>query len=177
MRWLAILFTVLTSAAFAQVAPKQTDETILEQLVPESFKLTASATAQRTGIIWRTAISYALKNDSGMNLYMGVDRSSVAFGTCNDAESSTGGLPLLPSPEARVYSAPAGSVAPRGVMALAGSRVSGVITLAYCDAPNPGSATAPLSMSLLLGKQPDFRSMTPVPISADIPIKQIADPW
>lgn len=177
MRLFLVFLALLASPAVAQIAPKQQDDSILEQLVPESFKLTASATAQRTGLVWRTTISYGLKNDSGMNLYMGVDRSSVALGSCTEAETSTGGLPLLPSPQARVYSAPAGSGPPRGVMALAGSRVSGVITLVNCDAPNPGSATAPLSLSLLLGKQADYARMTPVPISADIAIRQIADPW
>ena len=58
-------------------------------------------------------------------------------------------------------------------MAIAGTRVVGAIVLAYCDAPNPGFPTAPLSFSLLIGKSPDFNAMLPVPVSAEAPIRQL----
>jgi hypothetical protein len=64
------VFLALISPAFTQVATPA--ESLQEQLVPESFKLSGSAIATRPYAEWWTTVPYTLVNDSGMNLYMGL---------------------------------------------------------------------------------------------------------
>ncbi len=54
-----------------------------------------------------------------------------------------------------------------------GGRVSGTTGIYKCEAPNPGFATAPLLMSLLIGKRNDPRTMVQHPLSADAPVRQL----
>jgi hypothetical protein len=173
---LLLVALALATPAFAQVAPRE-DTSILEQLVPESFRLTGTATAARNGFLWRTTINYALTNNSGMNLFLGIDRSGVSLGSCTEAEAANGGLPLLPRPRQLIYGAPIGAGPPRGILALAGARIAGTIILMNCDAPNPGYETAPLALSLMLGKEADFNKMQLIPLSAVIPIRQLRPPF
>lgn len=84
-----LVVLALATPAIAQVGPRE-DNSILDQLVPESFKLTGTATAAMNGIVWRTSINYALTNNSGMNLYLGIERSGVSLGSCTEAETSSG---------------------------------------------------------------------------------------
>jgi hypothetical protein len=170
LRIFAILLA-LTSSAFAQVATP--DESLQEQLVPESFKLTATASATRPDLTWMTAVSYALVNNAGMNLYMGLIQGSAAIGSCTEIAAATGGLPTLPSPNQMFYVAPIGAGPPRGLYVPAGGRVAGTITFLECSAPNPGYPTAPLSMSLMVGKSNATKTMIQFPLSADVPIRKI----
>jgi len=172
------LFISLTFAApaTAQVIDRE-DHSILDQLVPESFKLSGTATVAFSGLRWRTTINYALTNDSGMNLFVGIERSGVSIGSCTDVESSGGGLPLLPSPGQRIYAGPIGAGPPRGVTVLAGAQVTGTIVLFDCDAPNPGFETTPLALSLMLGKQSNYLTMQAVPLSATVPIRRMRPPF
>lgn len=155
----------------------QNDEALQEQLVPESFKLTAAATAQKVpyNTIWRTSIAYSIVNDSGMNLYFGVSQTGLAIGACTEVYSATSGLPLLPPPNAMAYSAPAGSGEPKGIYVPSGVRIGGTIIMDNCEAPNPGSPTAPLAFTLMIGKKASFKKMFTFPLSADVPIRQLRD--
>lgn len=164
---------LLPIAASAQIIPNP--EALQEQLVPESFKLSASATAEKVPYhrLWRTSITYSIANDSGMNLYVGISQQGLAIGSCTEVESATSGLPLLPPPTATVYAAPIGSGEPRGIYVPSGVRVGGTIVMAECEAPNPGSPTAQLSLTLMLGKKPSFTRMFTYPMSADVPVRQL----
>ncbi len=172
------LFLALTFAApaSAQVMDRE-DHSILDQLVPESFKLSGSAIASFTGLAWRTTVSYALTNDSGMNLFLGIERSGVSLGSCTEVESGSGGLPLLPSPGQRIYAGPIGAGPPRGVMVLAGARVTSTIVLVNCEAPNRDFETTPIALSLMLGKQPSYFTMQVVPVSGAVPIRRVRPPF
>src|SRR5271170_7288362 len=92
----------LSPPASAQVT--QSDESLQEQLVPESFKLEATAVAAKFNWLWNTTISYTITNNSGMNLYLGVMRGGVTIGSCTDAEEIRGSLQFLPNPHATAYS-------------------------------------------------------------------------
>ena len=158
----------------AQVAAG--DSALLEQLTPDSFKLEASAAAAKAGLYdWRTSVSYALTNNSGMNLYMGIMMGSASIGSCSDVRNAHGALQLLPGPNAVSFSVDPTVGMPRAVFVSAGSRVTGVIDAEECQAPNSGSPTAPLSMSLMIGKSDARKTMTQVPISADAPIRQVRE--
>ena len=95
--FLAVL--AMTVAASAQVAPKA-DDTVLEQIVPESFIVKGDAVANQINWFWRTSISYSIQNKTGLNLYMGVMQGGVSRGSCGDVQTTQGGLPQLPSPKA-----------------------------------------------------------------------------
>ena len=86
------------SPACAQVT--QQDESLQEQLVPDSFKIEASAVASKFNWLWNTTVSYTVTNNSGMNLYLGVMRGGVTIGSCTDAEEIRGTLQFLPNPHA-----------------------------------------------------------------------------
>jgi hypothetical protein len=62
---------------------------------------------------------------------------------------------------------------PRGAFVPAGGRAAGAIVVYNCPAPNPGYATAPLSISLMVGKAQSFQTMTTFPLSIDAPIRQL----
>lgn len=171
---IVVAFVLSVSPAVAQVT--QQDESIHEQLVPESFRLEASAVAEKINWWWSTTITYSLTNNSGMNLYFGIMMGGVTYGSCTQVRQANGSLPLLPSPRARVYSAPAGSGPPTGMYVPTGSRASGAIVMANCGAPNPGHPTAPLSISLMGGKTPEPRTMTSFPLAIDAPIQQLPEP-
>jgi hypothetical protein len=79
------IFLTFAAPATAQVIDRD-DHSILDQLVPDSFKLSGSATAAFSGLGWRTTINYALTNDSGMNLFLGIVESQ----TCGKAIQSIG---------------------------------------------------------------------------------------
>lgn len=174
LRVIVFAIALIASPAFAQVT--QPDESIHEQLVPESFNLEASGVAEKINWWWNTTVTYSLTNNSGMNLYLGIMMGSVTYGSCTEVRYANGSLPLLPSPRALVYSAPAGSGPPIGMYVPTGSRASGAIVLANCGAPNPGHPTAPLSISLMAGKTPVSRTMTSFPLSVDSPIQQLPEP-
>jgi len=162
------------SPAFAQVTQQQ-DQSLQEQFVPESFKLEASAVSVKTeNGSWRTTASFTVTNNSGMNLYLGVRQGSVTIGNCTDADIR-GALQFLPDPHAAiVYSVFNGhQVETRGAYVPAGARAVGVIVFGNCPAPNPGFPTAPLSISLMVGKSESYKTMTATfPLSVDVPIRQ-----
>jgi hypothetical protein len=169
---ISILISLFSlSPASAQVT--QPDESLQEQFVPESFKLQASAIASKFNWLWSTTISYTITNDSGMNLYLGVMQGGVTIGNCTDAEEIRGSLQFLPNPHATAYSMNPMQGPPRGAFVPAGGRAAGAIVVNNCPAPNPGFPTAPLSISLLVGKSETFRSMTTFPLSVDAPIRQL----
>lgn len=101
MRRLFTLLLLIASPALAQVQ-NQPDISLQEQLLPESFKITGSATAigHLTGY-WETTLVYSLTNNSGMNLYLGIAQNSLALGACTGIVSGGTGLPFLPAPDAR----------------------------------------------------------------------------
>ena len=159
--------------SFSQVATN--GNALLDQLIPDSFKLEANATAAQAGLMdWRTSISYSVSNKSGMNLWMGIAMDSVAIGTCSQAHIYHGGLALLPTPRTTAYSFNPSQGLPRPVMVPSGGRVAGMIEVENCAAPNPGFETAPLSLSLMLGKTNETKDMVEFPMSIDTPIRQIA---
>lgn len=165
------IFFALGSAAFAQVMQ---DESLQEQLVPESFELDAKAIAAKAGLYdWQTTVSYTLTNNSGMNLYMGIMMGSVSIGSCTEARSARGGLQLLPGPNAVAYPIDLTVGPPHPVFVPAGARVAGTIIVEECSAPNPGSPTAPMSLSLMIGKSQAIKSMIRVPVSVDASIRRV----
>ena len=162
----------MTLPSFSQVATS--GNALLDQLIPDSFKLEANATAALAGLMdWRTSISYSVINKSGMNLWMGIAMDSVAIGTCSNAHIYHGGLALVPSPSTTSYSFNPSQGLPRPVMVPSGGRVAGMIEVENCATPNPGSPTAPLSLSLMLGKTNVLNDMVEFPMSMDVPIRQI----
>jgi len=168
---LGCFFLCLASPASAQVSPQ--DESLQQQLVPESFRIEATALASKFNWLWNTTISYTITNNSGMNLYLGIMKGGVSIGSCTDAEEVRGSLQFLPSPHAHVYSVNPMQGPPRGSYVPAGSKVSGAIIVYTCAAPNPGYPTAPLSIQLLVGKAQSFQTMTTFPLTADVPIRQV----
>ena len=89
-----------------------------------------------------------------MNLYLGVMQGGVTIGNCTDAEEIRGSLQFLPNPHATAYSVNPMQGPPRGAFVPAGARAAGAIVVNNCAAPNPGFPTAPLSISLMVGKTP-----------------------
>jgi hypothetical protein len=161
----------LSSPASAQVT--QQDESLQEQFVPESFKLEASAVSAKFNWLWNATISYSITNNSGMNVYLGIMQGGVAIGNCTDAEEVRGSLQFLPNPHATAYSVNPMQGPPRGAFVPAGARVAGAIILYNCPAPNPGYPTAPLSLSLMVGKTQAFQTMTTFPLSVEAPVRQL----
>src|SRR5688572_29122001 len=94
----------LTSATHAQVMRE--DQSLQEQLVSESFKLSASSVSEHFVWQWRTTVTYTLKNDSGMNLYVGLMDQSASIGSCTEADEIRGALPKLPAPGQMFMSVP-----------------------------------------------------------------------
>jgi hypothetical protein len=170
---LAVAILALGSLSPVSAQVMQQDESLQEQLVPESFTLEASGIASKFNWLWSTTVSYAITNHSGMNLYLGIMRGGVAFGSCTDAEEIRGSLQFLPSPHATAYSMNPMQGPPRGEFVPAGARASGAITLTNCATPNPGFPTAPLSISLMVGKSEAFRTMTTFPLHVDAPIRML----
>jgi hypothetical protein len=167
-----ILLCVETAApTCAQVM--QQDDSLQQQLVPESFKLEASAISSKFNWFWNTRISYVITNNTGMNLYLGIMQRGVTFGSCTDAEEISGSLQLLPAPHATAYSFNPSQGLPRGAFVPAGAQAAGAIVLANCATPNPGHPTAPLSISLMLGATAAFQRMTTFPLHIDAPIQMI----
>ena len=140
----------LPSPASAQ-ATQQQDQSLQEQFVPESFKLDASAVSSKTNWLWSTTASYTITNNSGMNLYLGVRQGGATIGSCTDAQAR-GALQFLPNPHGGVFSVDPQVGLPRGAYVPAGARAVGAIVFSNCPAPNPGFPTAPLSISLMVGK-------------------------
>ena len=173
LRIIALIFlsVSLFSPAFAQVTPQ--DESLQEQFVPESFKVDATAVAAKFNWLWNTTINYSVVNNSGMNVYLGIMRGGVSLGNCTDAEEVRGSLQFLPNPHATAYSVNPMQGPPRGTFVPDGAHVAGAIILYNCAAPNPGYPTAPLSISLLVGKTQAFQTMTNFPLSMDTPIRQL----
>jgi len=161
----------LSPGASAQVM--QQDESLQEQLVPESFTLEATAIASKFNWLWSTTVSYAVTNHSGMNLYLGIMQGGVTLGSCTDAEEIRGALQFLPSPHATAYSMNPMQGPPRGAFVPAGARATGAIILTNCATPNPGFPTAPLSISLMVGRSEAFRTMTTFPLNVDAPIRML----
>lgn len=168
---IVVFLLAFVSPAVAQVMD---DKIIQEQLVPESFKLEASATAAKTNLFdWRTTVSYAITNNSGMNLYMGIMMGSASIGSCTEIRNAHGGLALLPGANAVAYGVDLSVGPPRPVYVPAGARVAGTLAAEECSAPNPGSPKAPFSFTLMIGQTETMRGMTQFPMSIDAPIRQI----
>ena len=169
----AVLVSLYSSSRVSAQVTQQNDS-LSEQLVPESFKLQASATAQQINWWWTATVNYSLANNTGMNLYLGIAHGSVSFGSCNDVQDARGALQLLPAPNATAWSFHPDRGQPHGVFVPAGGRASGTIILANCGAPNPGYPTAPLSLTLMMGKSEAFQQMrTTLPLSVDASIRQL----
>ena len=162
----------LPSPAFAQVTPQQ-DQSLQEQFVSESFKLEASAVSSKFNWLWSTTASYTITNNSGMNLYLGVRQGGATIGSCTDAQMR-GALQFLPNPHGGVFSVDPQQGEPRGAFVPVGARAVGAIVFSNCPAPNPGFPTAPLSISLMVGKSESPKTMTATfPLSVDVPIRQL----
>jgi len=165
------LLVLLVTPALAQILE---DKSLQEQLVPESFKLEASATAAKANDFdWRTTVSYSIVNNSGMNLYVGVMMGSVSIGTCTDFRGARGGLLLLPGPNAIAYAVDPSIGRPHPVYVPAGGRVTGTLVAEDCSAPNPGSPTATFALSLMIGQSDSLKGMTQASLSVDAPIRQL----
>lgn len=169
-----IVLALLMSPAAAQVMGP--DESLQQQLVPESFPFEATAVATKVNLFeWVTTISYVITNKSGMNLYMGVAIGSVSIGSCTLATRASGGLRFLPPRGMMNYSSNITAGEPEAIFAPAGARIGGTISLDECSAPNPGSPTAPISMSLMIGKTQAIKSMIQYPVSATAPIRRVGE--
>jgi hypothetical protein len=171
--WRIIAFAlVMASSAHAQVGPRDVhNEGLPEQLLPESFKLTASAVAQKIDFGWETAVTYQLVNNSGMPLVMGIAAGSVSIGRCTDIMRARGGMMLLPSAFSQAIDLAGGP--PRAVTVPAGARVAGTMIAMNCEAPNPGFPTAQLSMTLMIAKNQQSRSMVDFPLSVEADVRQV----
>ena len=166
----AVFLICFTSCALAQVMKR--DDSLHEQLVPESFKITAAAVTQHHVWHWVATVNYTLKNDSGMNLTMAVLNGSISIGSCTDVLELKGALPKL-NAAGRI----SGSYIPGGTLSqpafvAAGSRIAGTIVIDFCEAPNPGSPTAPLSLTLLLRRSSEDQ-FVPYPMTVDATVRRI----
>jgi hypothetical protein len=169
-----MMLALLISPAAAQVMGP--DESLQQQLVPESFPFEATAVATKINQFeWTTTITYAVTNKSGMNLYMGVAVGGVSIGSCTRATRASGGLRFLPPPGMTNYSTNMVGGDPQAIFAPAGARIAGNISLDECSAPNPGSPTAPVSLSLMIGKTQAINSMIQYPVSATAPIRRVGE--
>lgn len=170
----AMMLALLMSPAAAQVMGP--DESLQQQLLPESFPFEATAVATKINLFeWTTTITYAVTNKSGMNLYMGVAIGGVSIGSCTRATRASGGLRFLPPPGMTNYSTNMVGGDPQAIFAPAGARIAGSISLDECSAPNPGSPTAPVSMSLMIGKTQTIKSMIQYPVSATASIRRVGE--
>lgn len=164
-----LILVALTAAALAQVPA---DMNLAEQLLPESFRLEAQAISARTDAFdFKTVVTYTLTNNSGMNLYIGILSASVSIGRCGDIRTAHGALQLLRRREAIAYGIDLVNGPARPVFVPAGARIAGTLEADDCAAPNPGSPTAPLAMTLVIGKRPEAAATIRFPISAVIPIR------
>jgi hypothetical protein len=172
---IAVFLVALTSSAFAQVTPRE-DHSLQEQLVPESFKLAASAASHLFVWRWLTTVSYTLKNDSGMNLNIALLDRSISIGSCTEVDDVKGALPKLHAAAARPRTviSHAAPIYPSPAFVPAGARVSGTIVIDNCEAPNPGSPKAPLSLTLLLRKS-DGDQILSYPLSVDAPVRRLTN--
>ncbi|KYK43223.1 hypothetical protein A1D31_38315 [Bradyrhizobium liaoningense] len=171
---IALVFVLLASPAAAQLMSR--DNSLQQQLVPESLPFEATAVATKLNQFeWTTTISYAVTNKTGMNLYMGVAIGGVSIGSCSRATRTSGGLRFLPPPGMTNYSTNMVGGDPQPIFAPAGARIAGSVSLDECSAPNPGSPTAPVSMSLMIGKTPSIESMIQYPVSATAPIRRVGE--
>lgn len=156
--FLTAVFVLLPAIASAQVA----NPGLAGQITPDSFKLSASAIASPLmPNYWRTMISYTLKNNSGMNLYMGVIPSGTTVGSCSDDGADvTGGIPPLWSDYP--------SFVP------AGATIRGNISIGNCSAPNPGSPTVDISIMFGIARTRTARPnrIIELPLSTTGSIKQ-----
>ncbi len=169
-----IVLALLMSPAAAQVMGP--DESLQQQLLPESFPFEATAVATKINMLeWVTTISYTVTNKSGMNLYMGVAIGGVSIGSCTRATRTSGGLRFLPPPGMINYSINMVGGDPQPIFAPAGARITGSVSLDECSAPNPGSPTAPVSMSLMIGKTQAIQSMIQYPVSATAPVRRVGE--
>lgn len=174
MRRIALILLFISMPATAQIMGP--DESLQQQLVPESLPFEATAVATKINQFeWVTTLSYAITNKSGMNLYMGVAIGSVSIGSCSRATRAAGGLRFLPPTGMTGYSTNMVGGDPQPIFAPAGARIGGTITLEECSAPNPGSATAPVTMSLMMSKSQDVRSMIQYPVSTNAPIRRVGE--
>ena len=163
---------LLGSSAAAQVVNQGSPKALQEQLVPESLPLTGTATAAKVNAFeWYTTINYTLANNSGMNLYMAIAYRSVSIGSCGRIQGGgvSGGLAMLSG--FVLQFPPSGGSGLRFVPA--GGRVTGTVILNECEAPNPGFATAPLSMGLLIGTSANPAQLIQVAVSADASVRQL----
>jgi hypothetical protein len=161
----------LASPAVAQVIQKE-DDSLQQQLTGESFRIEANAFSAYADQSWRTSVTFAVTNNSGMGLYLGIALGSASIGSCNDLREVRGGIPVIRGPGRGVFVGPGGSSASRATFVPAGGRVGGSFMFLDCRAPNPGFPTAQLSMTLLLGKTQE-RAGVSFPVSVDAAIRQV----
>lgn len=172
-RGAVLLGCACVSFSLAEAQVLQPDQTLQQQLVADSFTLSGSAIAQKFNWLWSTTVSYSIVNNSGMNLYLGFMIGGASLGSCTNAGQASGALMLLPSPHAVAYSQAFGQGPPRGAFVPTGGRANGTLVFGNCAAPNPGFPTAPLSVSLMVGRTETPREMIQFPLSADVPIRQL----
>jgi hypothetical protein len=167
--------------AFAQVI-QQPHSTPHHQISPTSFVLTATATAVvKRGEAWgaeyaHTVVNYSLQNQSGMNLFMGIDGKSLSIGNCRELDEVRGALGMLDNVGVRNPGPAwglAGSTQNRPVMMPSGAVMSGALIFKDCAAPNPGFPTAILSFRIGIGPTTQQSEMIALPIGADVPVRQI----
>ena len=174
MRRLAMILCCACAVSLpAKAQVTQQDQTLQQQLVSDSFTLNGDAIAQKFNWFWDTTVSYSIVNNTGMNLYLGFMINSATIGSCTSVERATGALMLLPSPRATAYSMNPMQGPPRGAFVPTGGRASGTLVFDNCAAPNPGYPTAPLSVSLMIGRSERPREMIQFPLSANVPIRQL----
>ena len=155
-RLLCLLLSV--GPAYAQTVTQ--DQSLQEQMVAGSFILSGSAIVKRQ--IGETIVNYSVTNKTGINLYLATTHDGISLGSCQNIRLMQAGLPPVPS-----YV----SIAPDGVFVPASGRVSGSFALVGCPSPNPGFPTAPMSVTLMISKTNDFRTMFPLSIDGDIPVR------
>ncbi len=80
---------------------------------------------------------------------------------------------MLPAPGASNYSFDVTSAPARPTFVPAGARVAGTIIFDECSAPNPGSPTASVAMSLMIGRTQAPQTMIQYPVSAEARIRQV----
>ena len=168
-RIVVCLCLATTAPAVAQIAPQNPNAQLEQQLLPESFKVEASAiTAPLNSVETDTTLTYSVTNNSGMNLYAGLAPGSASLGTCRDARQARG-LMFLPGGGSYYYDPSVGEA--RAAFLTAGGRVAGSIFFVDCDGPNPGFATAPLTLALMLGRANNFAAMIVFPLSVEVALR------
>ena len=139
---IALVLIGLTSSAAAQIMTP--DDSLQQQLVPDSFTFDATAVATKVNLFeWITTISYSVVNKSGMNLYMGLAIGSVSIGSCSRARRAFGGLQFLPPPGMTTYSFDVTGGEPRAIFATAGARIPVLSPSMNATRPIPASPPRP----------------------------------